>query len=79
MAKFGGLWRMRTPMENSYQSGFTLKFAIFYFRFFLISSKRTRFGCNILINFLTPLFIIIGSYLAVSFSIAPTTWSAADD
>ena len=66
-------------MENSYQSGFTLKFAIFYFRFFLISSKRTRFGCNILINFLTPLFIIIGSYLAVSFSIAPTTWSAADD
>ena len=77
MAKFGGLWSMRTPMENSYQSGFTLKFAIFYFRFFLISSKRTRFGCSILINFLTPLFI--GSYLAVSFSIAPTTWSAADD
>ena len=65
MAKFGGLWSMRTPMENSYQSGFTLKFAIFYFRFFLISSKRTRIACNILIDFLTPLFI--GSYLAVSF------------
>ena len=77
MAKFGGLWRMRTPMENSYQSGFTLKFAIFYFRFFLISSKRTRFGCNILIDFPTPLFI--GSYLAVSFSIVPTIWSPSND
>ena len=77
MAKFGGLWRMRTPMENSYQSGFTLKFAIFYFGFFLISSKRTRFGCNILIDFPTPLFI--GSYLAVSFSIVPTIWSPSND
>ena len=64
-------------MENSYQSGFTLKFAIFYFRFFLVNSKRTRFDCTILTNFPTPLFI--GSYLAVSFSIVPTIWSAADD
>ena len=52
-------------MENSYQSGFTLKFSIFYFRFFLISIKRTRFGYNILIDFPTPLFI--RSCLAVSF------------
>ena len=56
MAKFGGLWRMCIPMENSYQSGFTLKFAIFNFRFFLVNSKRTRFDCTILTNYPTPLF-----------------------
>ena len=77
MDKFGGLWRMCTPVENSYQTCFTLKFAIFYFRFFLVSSKRTRFDCTILTNYPTPLFI--GSYLAVSFSIVPTIWSVADD
>ena len=76
MVKFGGLWRMRTPMENFHRTSFTFKYFNFLFPFLRHLSKNARILIVIfLLTFPPPYWQLLSS----QFSIFPTVWSVGDD